>query len=136
MGAGRTKAPCRARIAGASIRTGVGVRELIRTADRVTGVLTDDGRIDTGTVIVAAGPWSWRVCRSTEFDVPVRGVRGWLVVTRPAPFRLRHAIEDDSWGATKKGLTTPTVGELASGTVAPPAVAALVYFRKKASPRR
>jgi D-hydroxyproline dehydrogenase subunit beta len=115
-----------ARAAGASIRSGVGVRELLRHGDRVTGVLSDEGRIDTGTVVVAAGPWSWRVCRSTEFDVPVRGVRGWLVVTRPAPFRLRHAIEDASWGITKKGLTTPTVGELASGTIVPPAIAGLI----------
>ncbi|MDA3040162.1 MAG: FAD-binding oxidoreductase [Actinomycetota bacterium] len=115
-----------ARAAGANIRTGVGVRELLRTADHVTGVLSDDGRIEAGVVIVAAGPWSWRVCRSTDFDVPVRGVRGWLVVTRPAPFRLRHALEDNTWGATQKGLGTPTVGELASGTVDPPAVAGLI----------
>jgi len=115
-----------ARRAGAVLRTGVAVRELRKRGERIVGVLTDDGPIDAATVVVAAGPWSWQVCRSTGFDVPVRGVRGWLVVTRPAPFRLRHAIEDASWGATKKGLAVPTVGDLASGTVAPPAIAGLV----------
>lgn len=115
-----------ARAAGATIRSGIEVRELLRTGSTVTGVLTDEGRLTAGTVVVAAGPWSWRVCRSTEFDVPVRGVRGWLVVTRPAPFRLRHAIEDATWAETKKGLTTPTVGELATGTAAPPTIAGLV----------
>ena len=59
--------------------------------------------------------------------------------TRPVPVAARHrgqraeasdapaaAIEDNTWGATKKGLGTPTVGELASGTVDPPAVAGLI----------
>ena len=115
-----------ARAHGAVISTGVAVRELLRHGDRVTGVLTDDGPRSAGTVVVAAGPWAWQVCRSTGFDVPVRGVRGWLVITRPAPFRLRHAIEDASWSATKKGLTTPTVADYADGTVAPPAIAGLV----------
>lgn len=115
-----------ARAAGVTIRCGIGVRELLRRGSRVTGVLTDDGRIAADTVVVAAGPWSWQVCRSTDFDVPVRGVRGWLLVTRPAAFRLRHAVEDASWAATKKALTTPTVGDLASGAVGPPAVAGLI----------
>jgi glycine/D-amino acid oxidase-like deaminating enzyme len=115
-----------ARRAGARIRCGVAVRDLLRRGDRVTGVLTDEGRLSAGTVVVAAGPWAWQVCRSTSFDVPVRGVRGYLVVTRPAPFRLRHAIEDASWSETKKGLTTPTVGELADGKAAPPAIAGLL----------
>ena len=115
-----------AREAGVTIETGVEVRELLRRGDRIVGVSSDAGMRHADTVVVAAGPWSWRVCRSTHFDVPVRGVRGWLIVTRPAPFRLRHAIEDASWAATKKGLTTPTVGELASGRRTVPAVAGLV----------
>ncbi len=115
-----------ARTYGATIRTGVSVRELLRRGETVTGVLTDDGPLSAASVVVAAGPWSWQVCRNTGFDVAVRGVRGWLVVTRPAPFRLRHAIEDASWAATKKGLTTPTVGDFAAGTLTPPAIAGLV----------
>ncbi|MDP9258320.1 MAG: FAD-binding oxidoreductase, partial [Actinomycetota bacterium] len=83
-----------ARASGAEIRTGCAVRELLRRGDDVTGVLTDDGRIEAACVVVAAGPWSWRVCRSLPRDVPVRGVRGWIIVTRPAPFRLRYAIEE------------------------------------------
>ena len=64
-----------ARSAGAEIRTGCAVRELLRRGDDVTGVLTDEGRIEAAQVVVAAGPWSWRVCRSLPHDVPVRGVR-------------------------------------------------------------
>ncbi len=116
----------RARAAGAEIRTGTEVRELVRRGDRVTGVLSDDGFAEADVVVVAAGPWSWRVCRSLPFDVPVRGVRGWLVVTRPAPFRLRHAVEETFWGAVKKGLVTPTVADLAEGKPPAPVIAGLV----------
>ena len=102
-----------ARAAGAEIRTGCAVRELLRSGDRVAGVLTDDGRIEAQHVVVAAGPWSWRVCRTLPHDIPVRGVRGWILVTRPAPFRLRHAIEEE-W--TRPAPPAPTLAQLAEGT--------------------
>ena len=89
------------------------MRELLRRGDDVTGVLTDDGRIEAAHVVVAAGPWSWRVCRSLPHDVPVRGVRGWILVTRPAPFRLRHAIEEE-W--TRPAPPAPTLAQLADGS--------------------
>lgn len=101
-----------ARAAGAEIRTGCSVRELLRRGDDVTGVLTDDGRIEAACVVVAAGPWSWRVCRSLPTDVPVRGVRGWIIVTRPAPFRLTHVIEEMS----RTAPAAPTLGQLADGS--------------------
>ncbi len=108
-----------ARAAGAEIRTGCAVRELLRRGDDVTGVLSDDGRIEAAHVVVAAGPWSWRVCRSLAHDVPVRGVRGWIIVTRPAPFRLRHAIEEE-W--TRPRRRRPTLGQLADGSEPEPYV--------------
>ncbi|HET6171042.1 MAG TPA: FAD-dependent oxidoreductase [Gaiellales bacterium] len=101
-----------ARAAGAEIRTGCAVRELLRNGGDVTGVLTDDGRIEAACVVVAAGPWSWRVCRSLAHDVPVRGVRGWIIVTRPAPFRLQHVIEEYA----RTAPAAPTLGQLAEGS--------------------
>jgi glycine/D-amino acid oxidase-like deaminating enzyme len=89
----------------------------------VTGVLTDDGRIEAAHVVVAAGPWSWRVCRSLPYDVPVRGVRGWILVTRPAPFRLRHAIEEE-W--TRPAPSAPTLAQLAGGTEPSPYVTCML----------
>jgi glycine/D-amino acid oxidase-like deaminating enzyme len=112
-----------ARAAGAEIRTGCAVRELLRSGDGVTGVLTDDGRIEAAHVVVAAGPWSWRVCRSLPFDVPVRGVRGWIIVTRPAPFRLRHVIEEE-W--TRAAPSAPTLAQLAAGDEPSPYVACVL----------
>jgi glycine/D-amino acid oxidase-like deaminating enzyme len=112
-----------ARAAGADIRTGCAVRELLRRGDDVTGVLTDDGRIDAGTVVVAAGPWSWRVCRSLPHDVPVRGVRGWIIVTRPAPFRLRYVIEEE-W--KRPAPAAPTLAQVAEGEEPVPYVACVL----------
>ncbi len=130
----------RARRAGAELRVGCDVKELRYQGDRVIGVLSDDGPIAAETVVVAAGPWSSRVARGASFDVPVVGVRGWLVVTRPAPFRLRHVIEEAGWEGAKSELATPTVADLAAAAgafastspssaavpSAPPAVAALL----------
>jgi glycine/D-amino acid oxidase-like deaminating enzyme len=99
------------------------VRELLRRGDDVTGVLTDEGQIAASTVVVAAGPWSWSVCRSLPFDVPVRGVRGWIIVTRPAPFRLRHAIEEE-W--SRPAPATPTLAQLAAGEEPVPYVACVL----------
>jgi glycine/D-amino acid oxidase-like deaminating enzyme len=107
-----------ARGAGAEVRTGCAVRELLRRGDDVVGVLSEEGRIEAAQVVVAAGPWSWSVCRSLAHDVPVRGVRGWIIVTRPAPFRLRHVIEE--W--TRTAPAAVTLGQLADGTEPSPAV--------------
>lgn len=107
-----------ARAAGAEIRTGCAVRELLRRGDDVVGVLSEEGRIEAGHVVVAAGPWSWSVCRSLAHDVPVRGVRGWIIVTRPAPFRLQHVIEE--W--TRTAPAAATLGQLADGTDPAPSV--------------
>jgi glycine/D-amino acid oxidase-like deaminating enzyme len=112
-----------ARASGAEIRTGCAVRELLRRGDAVTGVLTDEGRIEAAHVVVAAGPWSWRVCRSLPFDVPVRGVRGWILVTRPAPFRLRHAIEEE-W--TRPAPAAPTLAQVGDGSEPEPYVACVL----------
>jgi glycine/D-amino acid oxidase-like deaminating enzyme len=115
-----------ARRAGADLRTGCEVKDLIVAGDRVLGVLADDGAHHAATTVLAAGPWTGRVGRRLPFDVPIDGVRGWVAVTRPAPFRLRHAIEDAGWGAAKAGLRAPTVAELANGQHPPAAIAGLV----------
>jgi glycine/D-amino acid oxidase-like deaminating enzyme len=117
-----------ARRFGAEILCGCEVKELVVRRGAVTGALTDQGEIDAGTVVVAAGPWSWRVCRSLPYDVPVRGVRGWIATTRPAPFRLRHAIEDhrDVWHQMLGELRL-TVGDLATAGERPKLHGALVH---------
>jgi glycine/D-amino acid oxidase-like deaminating enzyme len=117
-----------ARRFGAEIITGCEVKELVVRRGRVTGAMTDRGEIDAGTVVVAAGPWSWRVCRALRYDVPVRGARGWIATTRPAPFRLRHAVEEhrDVWHQMLGDLRL-TVGDVATGHEPPILYGALVH---------
>jgi glycine/D-amino acid oxidase-like deaminating enzyme len=105
-----------ARRHGAELKTGCEVKALRVDGVRVTGVLTEGGELHAGTVVVAAGPWSWQVCRSLPYDVPVRGVRGWVATTRPATFRLSHVVEESrrTW-RERMGEQRWTVADAATG---------------------
>jgi sarcosine oxidase len=72
--------------AGAQVRERVTVRAIEPRASGVR-VLTDDGAIDAGTVIIAAGPW----LKSLLPDLPARlrvtrQVMAWLAPAEPEPF--------------------------------------------------
>jgi D-hydroxyproline dehydrogenase subunit beta len=77
---------------GAVIRHHLSVRALIVQGDRVTGVVTDDGKIEADEVVVAAGPWSARLLEPLGISVPVLGVRGWLVRVDPHGQLVRHLV--------------------------------------------
>jgi len=94
------------------------VRALVRDGDVVRGALTDGGTVLAGTTIIAAGPWSSRLVRGVGFEVPVRGVRGWVAITRRAPVRLSHIIEDAAWPDAP--LAVVTVAGLAAGAMPEP----------------
>lgn len=52
------------------------------TANRVTAVLTESGRIETPVAVVAAGPWSGPLLASIGVDVPLRPIRHQVVMLR------------------------------------------------------
>ena len=60
---------------GGSLHVNTPVRALLRTDDRVTGILTDDGPIEAGCVVNAAGPWSKHLAESAEIELDLRSVR-------------------------------------------------------------
>jgi glycine/D-amino acid oxidase-like deaminating enzyme len=102
-----------ARAHGAEILLGCPARGLLRSgAGAVRGALTDAGAIAAETTVVAAGHWSWALVRGLGLDLPIRGVRGWIALTRPAPFRLGHVIEDAGWS---RGAEPFRIEHLASG---------------------
>jgi glycine/D-amino acid oxidase-like deaminating enzyme len=82
-----------ARRAGASIRHHLPARRLLARGEDVTGVITDDGVIDGGVVLLAAGPWSTGLLRPLGIHVPVTGARGWLLQLAPPRPLLSHWIE-------------------------------------------
>ena len=55
---GRRAAALFAQASGAPVHLGVTVKEIEQTSGRVTGVLTDSGRIATETVVLATGPFA------------------------------------------------------------------------------
>ena len=82
-----------ARDHGASIRHHLPVRRLIRSGERVTGVMTDDGPIHADVALLAAGPWSAGLLRPLGISLPVAGARGWLVQAAPGWPLVRRWIQ-------------------------------------------
>jgi D-amino-acid dehydrogenase len=71
--------------AGASVRTGVEVRRLIRSGDRITGVETSEATLHPREVILAAGVWTGRLARQVGIFVPVEGGKGYHIDLSSAP---------------------------------------------------
>lgn len=64
-----------AREAGAAVCEGVRVLEVLADGNCVTGVRTTSGDIATGTVVVAAGPWTTALMRSLGVELPIEALR-------------------------------------------------------------
>lgn len=60
---------------GGEVRQNTPCRGLLRTADTVTGVLTDAGALSADWVVNAAGPWAKPLAASIGIDLPLRSVR-------------------------------------------------------------
>ena len=60
---------------GGDARLHTPVRALVRSGDRVDGVLTDYGVLAGAAVVNAAGPWAHFLARSAELELPLRTVR-------------------------------------------------------------
>jgi glycine/D-amino acid oxidase-like deaminating enzyme len=73
----------RARDGGVTIRTGVEVTGVDISGGRVRAVETSDGRIDTESVVDAAGPWAAEVGRLAGVKVPVRPYRRTIFISEP-----------------------------------------------------
>ena len=72
-----------ARRAGAVILTDCAVRGLDRAGGRVSGAVTERGRIACQSVVVAAGAWSRRFLRDLDLTLPQLKVRASVMRTAP-----------------------------------------------------
>jgi glycine/D-amino acid oxidase-like deaminating enzyme len=82
---------------GARILQWTAVTRVLRQESRVTGVDTSAGRIDAGSVIVAAGAWSKRLCEEFGLALPARPKAiDTVAVTRPPELRNPHMIFIDN----------------------------------------
>ena len=82
-----------ARVRGATLVTGTEVLSLLRRGDRIAGVRTPAGDVESEVVILAGGAWSGPLAATANLRVPVTPRQGMVVVTEPAPFRLRHVLK-------------------------------------------
>lgn len=80
--------PALARLAarlGAVIVENCAARRLDLTGGRIAGVWTENGRISTSTVLVAAGAWSSLFLRAHGVSIPQLSVRATVAATEPLP---------------------------------------------------
>jgi sarcosine oxidase subunit beta len=76
---------------GVQIQQWTTVTRIRRRESRVIGVDTKSGRIDSATLVVAAGAWSPRLCREIGLELPERpkGIDT-MLVTRPPELAQPH----------------------------------------------
>jgi len=91
-----TSYAARARERGAEIALRTSVTGIEVANGRVQGVVTEQGKVAAGTVVVAAGPWSRRVLEGVGVDVPLVPVRHQIMlVTRPVEAVPAHPTVGD-----------------------------------------
>lgn len=81
-----------ARRQGATIVEQCAVRGLDTQAGRVSGVVTEHGRIATSAVLCAGGAWSSLFCARHGIVLPQLKVRSSVFRTAPAPLVTEHAV--------------------------------------------
>jgi sarcosine oxidase subunit beta len=84
-----------------------------RRDGRVAAVLTTAERIGAPHVVNAAGPYAAHIARMVDFDLPVRPVRGQVLVTMPMPKTLRlpmSGVRQGPEGHFLMGFTREEVG--------------------------
>ena len=77
---------------GVTVSEGVEVRGLHNENGRVTGVLTDQGTVQAGAVVVAGGAWSAALLKTVGIDLPMAPVRGQMLLFRTAPGLLTRMV--------------------------------------------
>lgn len=73
-------------------RTHTTVRGILRDGDRVVGVRADHEEIRAKTVVIAAGCWSAEPDWGFSDSLPVKPIRGQMVLTEETPLTFRHVL--------------------------------------------
>lgn len=97
--------PALARLAaaqGAQLREGVAVRLLDIEAGRVTGVITEKGRVRAGAVVLAGGSWSSLMLRRHGVSIPQLSVRATVARTAPLPEIFTGGAVDDRFAFRRR----------------------------------
>ena len=97
--------PAVARLAhaqGACLRENCAVRGVDISAGRITGVVTEHGRVQCPQVILAAGAWSSLFARRHGVHMPQLTLRGTVVQTTPMAQVFGGAVADEKLGFRRR----------------------------------
>ncbi len=103
-----------ARRRGATILTGCAVRGVETHGGRVSGVVTERGRVACDTVLLAGGAWSRQFCRQLGVKLPQLKVRATVQRTEAVENGLEHSLWTPAFALRKRadgGYTVATSGE-------------------------
>lgn len=122
-----------AREAGATLRTGVRVAQIVTRSGKVQGVLTDQGIVSADLIFIANGLWMNDLLRRTVGDGPLPALpftagRGWLIQLGKLDFDLPWIVEELTWPDQEelgKRMSLRGLADIASGRDDQPAVEAI-----------
>ncbi len=77
---------------GVEIHEHCAVNALLQVQGRVQGVVLENGTLSAANVVVAGGAWSGKLLASTGLDLPVRPVRGQMILYRGDPGLVSRII--------------------------------------------
>lgn len=80
------------RSSGVEIREGITVRGFESSGGKLSGIRTDSGILRADRCLVAAGPWSAALLSAVGLDLPLRPVRGQMLVLRGGILPFRHIL--------------------------------------------
>ena len=118
-----------ARRLGAAVIEGCAVRTLDIEAGRVTGVVTEAGRVRCDQVLLAGGAWSTHFAANAGVDLPQLAVRSTVARTEAAPAAYAHNISTPGLALRRRadGGYTVATGDLAEHYLS---AASFKYFTK------
>ncbi|MBX3411138.1 MAG: glycine oxidase ThiO [Pirellulales bacterium] len=79
---------------GVQIIAGIETYDFDVGGGRVRGAVTSAGRLEAGNYCVASGAWSRRLLSRLGIEVPLRPVRGQIVLLQAAVGELRHIVNE------------------------------------------
>lgn len=119
----------KARELGAVILQNCAVRKIETSNGRVTGLVTEKGRIDCQALVIAGGAWSRLLCAGIGITLPQLKVRSTVLRTTPVDAEIEAAIAYSDFALRKRMDGGYTVASLA-GSIADIVPDSFRFFRK------
>ena len=116
---------------GAHIRENCAVRTLDREGGRITGVMTEAGRVACSQVVLAGGAWSTHFAANAGITLPQLAVRSTVARTNIAPELIGPTLSTPGLTLRRRqdGGYTVTTGDLAEHYLSPASFRYATKFR-------